>query len=182
MVQPGVRPLLSNVTLPVGDSNTPSELLVRTAMSPMMDPLPPHWPQLLIALQASENLNVLQELDHITNKKPQLLAIPSQHLYNYISSSSGAVRTLALTLIIRWLKFNPKAASDALPIILACLNSNNGDVVASVLDRLADLVSVMQEYGKVILTRVFELGMELTLNTTSNLTKSIDLLNLQSGC
>ncbi|EEZ98703.1 integrator complex subunit 1 [Tribolium castaneum] len=182
MIQPGVRPLLSNVTLPVGDSSTPPELLVRTAMSPMMDPLPPHWSQLLTAIQTSENLNILQELDHITNKKPHLLETPSQHLYNYISSSSGAVRSLALTLIVRWLKFNPNAASDALPVILTCLDSRNGDVVASVLDRLSDLVSVMQEYGKVILTRVFQLGMESTLNTTSNITKSIDLLNLQSGC
>ncbi|XP_063908867.1 integrator complex subunit 1 isoform X2 [Zophobas morio] len=182
MVQPGIRPLLSNVTLPVGDSSTPPELLVRTAMAPIMDPLPPHWPQLLAALQSSENLNVLQELDHITNKKPHLLDLPSQYLYNYISSSSGNVRSLALILIVRWLKYNPKAASDALPAILTCLDSKNGDVVASVLDKLSDLVSVMQEYGKLILTRVFQLGMESTLNTTSNITKSISLLNLQSGC
>jgi integrator complex subunit 1 len=182
MVQPGIRPLLSNVSLPVGDQSTPPEVLVRTAMSPMVDPLPPHWPQLLAALQSSENLTVLQELDHITNKKPHLLEIPSQHLYNYISSSSGTVRSLALMLIVRWLKHNPKAASEALPAILTCLNSKNGDVVASVLEKLSDLVSVMQEYGKVILTKVFQLGMQSTLNTTTNITKSIDLLNLQSGC
>lgn len=183
LYQPGgARPLFPGVSLPMADQNTPPELLVRSAMSPVIDPLPPHWGQLLSALQLSENLGVLQELDHLTNKKPHLLETPSQYLYNYIGSSSGAVRSLALNLIVRWLKFNPKASRDALPAILTGLDSQNGDVVAAVLDKLSDLVSVMQEYGKVILSRVFQLGVESTLNTTGNITKSIDLLNLQSGC
>ncbi|CAH0555452.1 unnamed protein product [Brassicogethes aeneus] len=181
--QPRVRPLLSNVSLPITDQGlAPSELLVGTVTPPEKEQLPQHWPQLINSLQSTENLNALQELDHLTNKRPQLLEGVSQYLYASITSPNGAIRSLSLTLIVRWLKYNPKSASDALPSVLACLDSNNGDIVSSVLDRLSDLVTVMQEYAKVILTRVFLLGMKSTLNTTTNITKTVNLLSLQYGC
>lgn len=92
------------------------------------------------------------------------------------------VRSLTLLLVVRWLKHNPKAAVEALPAVLAALESDNGDVVNSLLDRLSDLIAVMQEYTKVILTRVFQLGIKSTLNTTNTITKSVNLLGLQYGC
>lgn len=186
--QPGVKPLLSSVSLPIMvDSNAgaaappPIEVLVGTTMPPIGERLPSHWTQLVQAIQYTENLSALQELDHLTNKKPQLLENCSQYLYASISSPNSSIRSLSLILIIRWLKFNPQAASEALPSVLACLDSNNGDIVASILDRLADLITVMQEYSKVILTRVFLLGMKSNTNTTTNITKSIGLLSLQYG-
>ncbi|KAJ8945121.1 hypothetical protein NQ318_001586 [Aromia moschata] len=180
--QPGVRPLLSSVSLPTSDLTGPTELLVGTVTPSVVESYPQHWSQLKSSLQSTDNLAALQELDHLTNKKPQLLESVSQYLYNSISSSNSSVRSLSLLLIVRWLKHNPKAAGEALPSVLACLDSNNGDVVSTVLDKLSDLVAVMQEYAKVILTKVFQLGMKSTLNTTSNITKSVDLLSLQYGC
>lgn len=87
-----------------------------------------------------------------------------------------------MLLVVRWLKHNPKAAGEALPAILAALDSANGDIVNSVLDRLSDFMAVMQEFTKVILTRVFQLGMKSALNTTTTITKSVNLLSLQYGC
>lgn len=84
--------------------------------------------------------------------------------------------------MVRWLKHNPKAASEALPAVLSALDNENGDVVNSILDRLSDLVAVMQEYAKVILMRVFQLGTKSTLNASNNINKSLNLLSLQYGC
>lgn len=180
--QPGVRPLLSSVSLPVTDQDAPSELLVGAVTPPVPETYPQHWSQLKTALQSSDNLNALQEIDHITNKRPQLLENVSQSLYGLIESPNSSVRSLTLLLIVRWLKHNPRAASEALPAVLSCLDSENGDVVSSLLERLSDLVPVMQEYAKIILTKVFQLGMKSVLVTTSSITKTIDLLSLQYGC
>ncbi|XP_057655707.1 integrator complex subunit 1 [Diorhabda carinulata] len=180
--QPGIRPLLSSVSLPVADQLGPTEILVGTVTPPVPVAHPQHWKQLKTALQSQDNFSALQELDHITNKRPQWLEEVSQYLCTSISSPNGHIRSLALLLIIRWLKHNPKAANEALPAVLACLDSNNGDVVESVLDRLPELVAVMQEYAKIILTRVFQLGTKSAVNTMTGIMKSLNLLNLQYGC
>ncbi|XP_050499679.1 integrator complex subunit 1 [Diabrotica virgifera virgifera] len=180
--QPGVRPLLSSVSLPITDQLGPTEVLVGTVTPPVPESHPPQWAQLKSALQASDNLSALQELDHITSKRPQWLEEVSQYLCNSVSSPNSSARSLSLLLMIRWLKYNPKASSAALPAVLACIDSKNGDVVESVLERLPELVAVMQEYAKIILTRVFQLGVKSAVNTTSSITKSIHLLGLQYGC
>ncbi|KAK9886100.1 hypothetical protein WA026_014889 [Henosepilachna vigintioctopunctata] len=182
IVQPGVRPLLSNVSLPTNEQNSSNEFLVGTVTPKVVEPLPQNWPQLLGALQDIENLSALQELEHLTNKRPRLLKDVSHTLYNFMSSPNGTIRNLAITLILKWLKLNPKASEEALPAILTCLDSSNGDVVNSILDKLAQIVSVMQDYAKIILTRVFKLGMKSTMNTTNSIQDSIHLLCLQSGC
>ncbi|KAK4876341.1 hypothetical protein RN001_012763 [Aquatica leii] len=180
--QPSVRPLLSSVSLPVQDQNAPSEILVGTATPPTPEPLPQQWPALLASLQSQDVLPSLQELDHITSKKPQLLQHISQYLYACLDSSSNNVRSLSLLLVIRLLRYNPKESAEVLPIVLMCLNNKNSDVVASILDRLPELVTAMQEHAKVILTRVFQLAVKSNVNAIPSLTKSVSLLNLQYGC
>ncbi|XP_030761585.1 integrator complex subunit 1 isoform X2 [Sitophilus oryzae] len=180
--QPGVRPLLSSVSLPTTDQEVPSELLVGAVNPPLPESYPQHWSQLKTSLQSSDSLGALQEIDHITNKRPQLLESVAQSLYGLMEAPNSSVRSLALLLINRWLKYNPKAASEALPAVLSCLDSQNGDAVASFLERLSDFVPVMQEYAKIILTKVFQLGMKSALSSSGSITKTIDLLCLQNGC
>ncbi|KAF7268865.1 hypothetical protein GWI33_018061 [Rhynchophorus ferrugineus] len=180
--QPGVRPLLSSVSLPMTDQDMPSDLLVGSVNPPTAETYPQHWQKLKIALQSSDSLGALQEIDHITNKRPQLLESVAQTLYGLMVAPNGAVRSLALVLIVRWLKHNPNAASEALPAVLSCLDNQNGDVVNTLLDRISDFVPVMQEYAKIILTKVFQLGMKSVLVSTNSITKTIDLLSLQYGC
>lgn len=90
--QPGVRPLLSSVSLPTADQISPGELLVGTVTPPMAESYPQHWTQLKSALESCDNLSALQELDHITNKRPQWLEDVAQHLLNAITSSNSQVR------------------------------------------------------------------------------------------
>lgn len=91
------------------------------------------------------------------------------------------VRTLSLQLLVRLLRFDPGESSKALPAVLACLNSGNAEVVATVLDRLPELVASMQEHAKVILRRAFRLGVWSNSNVASNISKSISFLSLQFG-
>ncbi|XP_066249303.1 integrator complex subunit 1 [Euwallacea similis] len=179
---PSVRPLLSSVSLPVSDQDSPSDILVGSVNPPIPESYPDRWVQLKSALQTQDSFNSLQEIDQITNKRPQLLENVAQDLYALLESPNGHVRNLVLLLIVRWLKYNPKAANEALPAILSCLDSENGNVVTNLLEKLSELVPVMQEYAKIILTKVFQLGIKSVLVTTSSITKSIDLLYLQYGC
>lgn len=181
IAQPCVRPLLTSVSLPTTDQTGNNELLVGTATPPVPEPLPQHWPQLVTALQSPDNFIALQDLDHITNKKPQLLENVSQCLFNSLSSPSQAVRSLASMLIVRLLKCNPNISNEALPAVLSCLNSKNPDVISTILDRLPEIVVCMQEHAQIILTRVFQLETN-SIAVAGAISKTIALLNLQSGC
>lgn len=181
--QPSVRPLLSSVSFPTLDQNNSNEqVLVGTATAPIPDPLPPHWGSIVTGLQSHDPLPALQDLDHLSNKKPQLLQNVSQHLYNTISSLNNSVRVLSLNLVLKLLKHNPQTSAEALPSILGCLESRNADVVESIITRLPEIVVTMQEYALIILTRVFQLGINSHINASAGICKSISLLNLQSGC
>lgn len=181
-IQPAIRPLLSNVSLPTSEQNTSNEVLVGTVTPRVLEPLPQNWSGVVTTLQEGENISALYELEHLANKRPELLKQVSHVLYNCLKSPNGAVRSLAISLILKWLRFNPKASEEALSFILTSLDSNNGEVVNSILDRLPEIVCVMQEYAKIILTRVFKLGMKSTINTTGTIQDSINMLCLQSGC
>ncbi|XP_045473416.1 integrator complex subunit 1 [Harmonia axyridis] len=180
--QPAIRPLLSNISLPTGEQNTSSEILVGTVTPRVSEPLPQNWCVLLAALQDTENISALYELEHLTAKRPELLKHTLHILYNCVKSSNGAIRSIAINLILKWLKFNPKASEEALSFILTSLDSDNGDIIISILERLPEIVCVMQEYAKIILTRVFKLGMKSTINTSVVIQDSINMLCLQSGC
>uniref|UniRef100_A0AAR5P8Z6 DUF3677 domain-containing protein n=1 Tax=Dendroctonus ponderosae TaxID=77166 RepID=A0AAR5P8Z6_DENPD len=180
--QPGIRPLLSSVSLPASYQESTSDVLVGSVNPPVAEPYPDRWEQLKNALQTQDCLNALQEIDQISNKRPQLLDSVSQNLYGLLESPNNSIRSVVILLMVRWLKYNPKAASEALPAILSCLDSENGDVVSSLLERISDIVPVMQEYAKIILTKVFQLGMKSVLVATSSITKTVDLLYLQYGC
>lgn len=182
MSQPSVRPLLSSVSLPMQDQNAPSELLVGTATPAIVEPLPQQWPTILASIQSADVLPGLQELDHLTSKKPHLLQNVEQHLYNCLDSSNSNIRSLALLLVIRLLRFNPMESSEALPAILKCLSDTNPDVVESILERLPELVASMQEHAKILLNRAFQLGVASNLNANSSIAKTISLLSIQFGC
>nr|XP_022905448.1 integrator complex subunit 1 [Onthophagus taurus] len=181
-VQPSVRSLLSSVSFPSQDRNEDQDqIVIRTPTPPDAEHLPQQWPMIINGLQSADPLLALQELEYICNKKPQFLQPASQYLYNNINSSNGAVRELALRMLLKLLKFDPSVSEEALPSVLSCLESRNADVVENILTKLPQLVVSMQEHAMVILRRIFRLGLVSQLNTTNALTKSIGLLNLQSG-
>lgn len=178
---PGVRPLLSCVSLPIQDPNAPNVVLMGcTVMPSIQEPLPQQWPDVLIGLRQF-NLSSLHDLEHLTSKRPHLLRDVSTHLYDGLTSPNSAVRLLSLQLVIRLLRFDPGEGSKALPAILACLNGRNSEVIATILERLPELVTSMQEHAKIILNRAFQLGIHSNSSVNANISKSISFLSLQFG-
>ncbi|XP_018336442.1 integrator complex subunit 1 isoform X3 [Agrilus planipennis] len=189
--QPSVRPLLSSVTLPATQQQEQSgrggtqELLVGATTPPTDDPLPQQWPTLMNTLQTQQDpLTALQDLDHISNKRPQLLLLVAPQLYNCVTSptSCGSTRSLALVLILKLLKHRPDRSSEVMPLLLTCLDNSNPNVISSVLDRLPELVAMMQEHAKVIIGKVFQLSVNENVNASANISKCLALLSLQFGC
>ncbi|XP_017779364.1 PREDICTED: integrator complex subunit 1 [Nicrophorus vespilloides] len=181
---PVVAPLLSSVSMPTQDfqSGVSSDLFVGAPAPPTKIPLPPNWNSLVVSLQSTDPLNALQEIDHLTSKRPQLLEDIAQHLFSAITTRNEQVRTLVTALILKLLKQNPKFSAKALPAILSALNSRDADVVKGVIDKLPSLIMVMQEHAKPILTRIYQLGVSSNMNACSNISKCIAMLTLQSGC
>lgn len=99
-----------------------------------------------------------------------------------MSCTNQQIRSIAVTLVIRLLKYKPKRCVEVLPVLLSCLNSNNADVIETILEKLPEFVVVMQEHGGVILSRVFQLGINSNTNAGVSISKSIALLSLQSAC
>lgn len=182
MSHPCVRPLLSSISLPLTPEAGGSEILVGAPTPPIIQPPPPNWQSLIAGIQSTDPLTALQEVEHLTVKRPHLLETIAQNLYHCIGSRNGQVRVVSIKLMSRYLKYNPKASSDALPSVLACLDSRDADVVDSILERLPELIIVMQEYAKAILTRVYQLGIQSNLNACTNVGKCIASLCLQQGC
>lgn len=183
LCQPCVRPLLSSVSIPNQDKNGPSEQhLVGTATPPIPEQLPTNWTVIIQSLQSQDPLFGLQELEHITSKKAHFLTNIGQYLYNFMCSTNQQIRSISITLVIRLLKHDPKKRSEVLPALLSCLNSNNADVTKSVLDKLPEFLIVMQEHANIILSRVFELGMNSNNMAGISISKGIAMLSLQSAC
>lgn len=171
------------MSIPNQDKNGPSEQhLVGTATPPIPEQLPSNWSTIVTSLQSQDPIYGLQELEHITSKKSQFLTNVGQYLYNFMCSTNHQIRSIAVTLVIRLLKYDPKKCSEVLPTLLSCLNSNNADVIDTVLDKLPEFVVIMQEHGSAILSRVFQLGINSNSNAGASISKSIALLNLQSAC
>lgn len=182
IVQPAVRSLLSNVSISSNDQVSTKDLLVGSLPIQVTDQLPPNWDDIVTSLQDLDNLDAFQNLEYVTNKKPALLKHVSNYLYIAINCRNGAVRNLALSLLVKWLKFEPTASKEALPAILMCLDSVNGDIVNDILAKLSEIVALMQDHAKIILTRVFKLGIKSSANTSGPIEDCITLLSLQSGC
>lgn len=149
-------------------------------------------------------LSALQELDHLSSRNPAVLEVLTEQLSSLLLSPYHNIRSLSHTLLTRLLKYNPQ--SNALTGYLRSLESNQGEIVISALDKLPEMVVSVQgnyfkikkteifikniflifffflEHANLLLNKVFALGVRSGLNTVTHINKAIALLNLQSGC
>lgn len=140
------------------------------------------WDTKVSQLQKDDPIASLSFIDYSSNKRPSVIGPVFSMVLSYLSSPVSQIRNHANTLVMRYIKQNPKSAIEALPSFMDCLNSKNPDVVASVLERVPELVVCSQEIALPLLQNVFSLGINKNLNVINCLSKSIALLNLQSGC
>lgn len=92
--------------------------------------------------------NALQEIEHLSSRKPSVLELVTDAISELILSPQGNIRSLAHTLLARALKHRPASNPNILAAFHRCLESPRADVLMSALDRLPDIVVCMQ--GKAI--------------------------------
>ncbi|XP_045530676.1 integrator complex subunit 1 [Pieris brassicae] len=97
------------------------------------------------------------------------------------ASPHAPLRNAALSLLAKLLPAAPDTR-PGLQAILECLESPQPEVVASVLEKLPDLVCGIQEHGAKLLDTVFELGMRSRAPVDSCLAKCVSALNLLRAC
>ncbi|XP_054282832.1 uncharacterized protein LOC129000013 [Macrosteles quadrilineatus] len=115
-------------------------------------------------------------------RRPALLAPAVAVLGELITAPGSNVRALAHGLLARHLRYAPHTALQLMPAYLTALQSGQVEVVSSVLDRLHEVVVCSQEVAVPLLETVFSLGLTHNMNTLQCITKSLALLNLQTGC
>ncbi|GLV44448.1 Integrator 1 [Carabus blaptoides fortunei] len=189
-----LRVLMSSISLPkeenplIETSLDSGEVLVAVARAPSPEPVPPNWYNLvqgITRLEIDELPNVLQEIDHISNRRPMILESIIEQVCSLILSPASNVRQLGHVLLLRYLRHNPASVDASSPVLAAVLQSletTNADVINSILEKLPDYVICLQEHAIRILEKAFLLGVKSNISTTANISKAIAVLNIQSGC
>ncbi|XP_069674723.1 integrator complex subunit 1 isoform X2 [Periplaneta americana] len=183
---PSLRTLLSGITLPKTDEEG-GEIIVAMAAPPPSTEPPPLWTSRLASMnkmQGDDVFAALQELDHLSTRKPSVLDAFCEPISELLLSPTGNIRSLAHILLARHLRHNPAAAttSTGLSAFLRCLESDQADILNTALERLPEIVLCAQEHALPLLQKVFNLGMCSNVNTVPHISKTIALLNVQTGC
>lgn len=183
-----LRTLMSGIPVPRdGEDEDGEEVLVAVVPPPPpSEPMiPQHWASVLATLNKLHGEDVfvaLQEIEHLSSRKPSVLELVIDNISELILSPQGNIRALAHTLLARALKHRPASNQNILAAFHRCLESPRADVLMSALDRLPDIVVCMQEHALPLMQKVFELGVNSNVNTIPHINKSIALLNIQQGC
>nr|CAD7403102.1 unnamed protein product [Timema poppensis] len=119
---PSLRGLLSGISLPRTDEEE-GEMLMAVAAPPPTESLPHYGPlrATLMKIQGDDVLAALQELDHLSSRKPSVLDSFVESISQLLLSPSGLVRSLAHILLARHFRHSPAAVATgpehALPLL-----------------------------------------------------------------
>ncbi|XP_012280876.1 integrator complex subunit 1 [Orussus abietinus] len=181
-----LRNLISGIPIPrEGEDNEEVLVTIAPTPPPTKPLIPQHWTSLLTTLTKLHGEDVfaaLQEIEHLSSRKPSVLEPVIDNIAELLVSPQGNIRTLAHTLLSRALKHRPAPNLNILSAFQRCLDSSRADVLMSALDRLPDIVLCMQEHALPLMQKVFELGVNSNVNTIPCINKSIAMLNTQQGC
>ncbi|KAJ8668061.1 hypothetical protein QAD02_009724 [Eretmocerus hayati] len=180
-----LRFLVSGIPIPREGDNGETVLITNAFRRNAASPPPQLWQETLSTLsklQGDDVFNALQEIEHLSSRKPTILEPIIDNIADLLVSPQGNIRTLSHTLIARALKHRPHPNLGVLSAFQRCLDSSRADILMSALDKLPDYVLCMQEYALPLMQKVFELGVNSNVNTIPYINKSISLLNTQKGC
>ncbi|WAQ97691.1 INT1-like protein [Mya arenaria] len=127
---------------------------------------------------SEEVLNVLQDIDETSKRKLEILEHFVEDLKRLMLAPDDACRNTAFELTKRLLQNNPKKAEDFVPTFLHCLENDRPDIVMSALTNLPEFTLLCQEYATVILQRALTAGICSSIETSSYISESLQLLNL----
>lgn len=150
--------------------------------------------------------NALQEIEHLSSRKPSVLESITDNIAELLVSPQSNIRSLAHTLLARALKHRPTSNANILSAFQKCLDSPRADILMSALEKLPEIVLCMQgklfyylifyhsinvqsknlysvsEHALPLMQKVFELGVNSNVNTIPYINRTIALLNTQQGC
>ncbi|KAI5704862.1 hypothetical protein M8J75_009507 [Diaphorina citri] len=122
----------------------------------------------------------LQELERFTSC-PAVLERLFPSFVSLLSHESST--TTALSLLVTYVRHDPACVSTLVPSLLNTLNAaSSPEVVASLCERLPDIIVFAQEDALPILSKLFSLNMWMNCNTLPSIMRCISTLSLQSGC
>lgn len=181
-----LRTLVSGIPLPREGEDIEEILVTIPPTAPPPEAvIPQHWPTLLATLSklhGEDVFNALQEIEHLSSRKPSVLETITDNIAELLVSPQSNIRSLAHTLLARALKHRPASNGNILSAFQRCLDSPRADVLMSALEKLPEIVLCMQEHALPLMQKVFELGVNSNVNTTPYINKTITLLNMQQGC
>ncbi|XP_058800792.1 integrator complex subunit 1 isoform X2 [Phymastichus coffea] len=180
-----LRSLVAGIPIPREGENPDSVIVSVNFHQSISTPMLSDWSSLLTTLtkiQGDDVYSALQEIEHLSSRKPSVLEPIVDNIADLLVSPQGNIRILAHSLIARALKQKPYPNFGVLSAFQRCLDSSRADILMSALDKLPDYVLCMQEYALPLMQKVFELGVNSNVNTIPYINKSVTLLNTQKGC
>ncbi|XP_050391471.2 integrator complex subunit 1 [Patella vulgata] len=128
-----------------------------------------------------EVLQVLHDLDETSKRRVEVLSHFETELQKLMYDVNDRCRNTAFTLIMRHIRQNPRRCSEFVPIFLQCIESRNPDVIQSALSNLAEFTVLAQEHAQTILQKTFLVGIRSNVETSSYISETIQLLNLETA-
>ncbi|ESO87352.1 hypothetical protein LOTGIDRAFT_107278 [Lottia gigantea] len=184
-----LKALLASLTLPPHSQNEASE--VREKSPAIMSTL--HSDTLWTPAQLApflkkfrkgsldEVLQVLHDLDETSKRRVEVLAHFESELQKLMYDVNDKCRNTAFTLIMRHIRQNPRRCSEFVPVFLQCIESRHPDVIQSALTNLAEFTVLAQDHVHTILQKTFLVGVKSNVETSSYISETIQLLNLETA-
>lgn len=140
-----LRSLFSGILTPRDENSEESETIPAGVVTPPIEVVTMPPPSIINALARSQGediLSALQDLDHLSSRNPAILEVLTEQLSSLLLSPYHNIRSLSHSLLTRLLKYNPQ--SKALTGYLRSLESNQGEIIMSALDKLPEMVVSVQ--------------------------------------
>ncbi|XP_072168172.1 integrator complex subunit 1-like [Diadema setosum] len=124
--------------------------------------------------------DALSELESATHRKHELLHNFATEFATLLMSPNFDCRSLAFSLSIRYLRFDPSSGAKLLPSYLDALSSSDGSVVNSALKYLPEFSVLCQEQAAGILQQAFTVGIHSKIDTVPRISETLQLLSMDS--
>jgi len=153
---------------------TPDEPDVKFSLSQ----LAPFLRRIARGVSDEDALDVLEDLNETSKKRHEILEFFMDDLRRLIlESASESCRTLAHTLLIRYLQEHPDDSSTCVTTFLRCLESDNADVVESALKHVPDYALICQTRATEILRATFDVGVTTKKDTAGIISDTLKTLS-----
>ncbi|XP_056018068.1 integrator complex subunit 1-like isoform X2 [Ostrea edulis] len=142
--------------------------------------LTPFLDRLHMATDSEDILEVLTDLDETSKRKVDILEHFIGDLKKLLLHASDTARNTAYSLVMRYIRHNPRASEQFVGSFLHCFDSENPDIITSALKNLPEFCVLCQDHADEILQKSFIVGTTTAIETSSFISETLQLLNLET--